>query len=74
MTKKTAKAKPTREQLTGLAALLQDAPTISNDAQAKIWVENGAALGWSAMDAERKENFRARFHSAGQAHPERKSS
>lgn len=63
--KKTAKQKPTREQLAALAHRLADAPVINpnNDAQNRAWDEIGGSRGWAALDADAKASFRARMKS-----------
>ncbi len=64
MNTKTAKPKPTREQLVALAKKLVDAPAVGNNEQAAMWVEIGKADGWAALTHEQKAAFRVRFEAA----------
>ncbi|MCA7889057.1 hypothetical protein LGM58_38410 [Burkholderia contaminans] len=54
------KSQPTREQLAALAAKLNDAPAVSNDAQAALWESIGRACGWASMSKLEKEEYRVR--------------
>jgi hypothetical protein len=57
---RTKKSPPTREQLAALAAKLNDAPVIGNDAQMSLWVSIGRADGWASMSKQEKDDYRAR--------------
>lgn len=60
------KSQPTREQLAVLAAKLNDAPVVSNDAQATLWESIGRATGWAAMSQQAKDDYRVRHNQLGQ--------
>lgn len=57
-TKQTA---PTRDELAALSRKLQDAPAVTNSAQAALWQAIGAADGWAAMSADDKAAFLSKF-------------
>jgi hypothetical protein len=55
---------PNHGELVALVRKLEDAPAVSNAAQAALWQDIGAADGWSTMSADDKAAFRIRFAAA----------
>lgn len=54
------KSAPTSAQLAALAAKLNDAPAVGNDAQATLWESIGRATGWAALSQAEKDDYRTR--------------
>lgn len=59
------KSPPTREQLAALAVKLNEAPAISNAAQATLWESIGRADGWASMSKPEKDDYRVRHNLLG---------
>ncbi|CAJ4329648.1 Uncharacterised protein [Burkholderia pseudomallei] len=63
------KSQPTREQLTALAAKLNDAPVVGNSAQAALWQSIGRADGWASMSKLEKDSYLLRHDQLRNATP-----